>query len=439
MVRLNYQEALSWIHSRERFGINPGLSRIEYMLACLGNPHLDLKVIHIAGTNGKGSTAAFTAAVLQEAGYRTGLYTSPYLESFTNRMAVDGTDVAEEALVLLVNKIKPVVEETSNILELGPPTEFEVVTALAFAYFAEIGVDYLVLEVGLGGRLDATNVIPQPLVSTITNISLEHVEILGDTVTKIAREKAGIIKTDSPVLTASQDVAVQEVFRQVAGAKEVPLYILGEDFLYETGQKDLAGQYFNYTGKNWVLKDLFIPLLGEHQVINAATALAGLELAGVSLMEESVRKGLRETFWPGRLEILQKNPLVVIDAAHNPAGIKHLRKALEELFLPTKLVMVLGILDDKPAGEVLQEIIPVTSQLIVTTAIHPTRAAKPQKIAAEAALLTDKPITISEKLRQAITTGYNLLSSEDVLCITGSFYTISEARRLILEEKIIVC
>lgn len=434
---LNCQEALSWIHSRERFGINPGLGRMEYILARLGNPHLDLKVIHIAGTNGKGSTAAFTATVLQEAGYRTGLYTSPYLESFTNRMAVDGTDVAEEMLVSLVKKVKPVVDEASTIPGMGSPTEFEVVTALAFAYFAETGVNYLVLEVGLGGRLDATNVILKPLVSIITNISLEHVEILGDTVSKIAREKAGIIKTGSPVLTASQDIVAQEVFRQTARAKKVPLYILGEDFLYATGQKDLTGQYFNYTGKNRTLKDLFVPLLGEHQVINAATALAGLELAGVSLTEDSIRNGLQKTFWPGRLEILQKNPLVVIDAAHNPAGIKYLRKTLEEIFPPTKLVMVLGILDDKPAREVLEEIIPVTSQLIVTTAIHPTRAAKPQKIAAEAALLTDKPITISEKLKQAIITGYNLLSPEDVLCITGSFYTISKARRLILEEQII--
>ena len=434
---MDYQEALSWIHSRERFGINPGLGRMEYILARLGNPHLDLKVIHIAGTNGKGSTAAFTATVLQEAGYRTGLYTSPYLESFTNRMAVDGTDVAEEVLVSLVKKLKPLVDETSSIPEMGSPTEFEVVTALAFLYFAETGVDYLVLEVGLGGRLDATNVIPRPLVSIITNISLEHVEILGDTVTKIAREKAGIIKTGSPVLTASQDVEAQEVFRQVAGAKEVPFYLLGEDFLYETGQKDLAGQYFNYTGKNYAWKNLFIPLLGEHQVINAATALAGLELAGISFTEDSVRKGLQKTFWPGRLEILQKNPLIVIDAAHNPVGIKYLRKTLKEIFPPTKLVMVLGILNDKPAREVLQEIIPVISQLIITTAIHPTRAAKPQKIAAEAALLTDKPVIVSEKLKEAIITGYNILSPDDVLCITGSFYTISEARRLILEEKII--
>ena len=432
---MDYSQALDWIHSRERFGIRPGLERMNYILAKLGNPHRKLKVIHIGGTNGKGSTAAFAASVLEEAGFKTGLYTSPYLESFANRMAVDGCDVEEEVLVSLVKKVKPLVEEVASHTELGPPTEFEVVTILAFLYFSWVKVDYLVLEVGLGGRLDATNVVSTPLVSVITNVSLEHVEILGDTVEKIAWEKAGIIKEGIPVVTASQNEGVLQVVGEVAAKKNAPLYRMDRDFAYTSGKSSLKGQFFSYRGFGKQYTNLFTPLLGEHQTANASTALAALELAGIPIAEQEIREGLAKVFWPGRLEILRDNPLVVIDAAHNLEGIKFLCKALS-VFPQGDTVVVLGILGDKSVKEILQEIVPVASRLIITKAIHPTRAADPQEVALRARRMTDGPVHAVADLSEAIREGARH-ASKGKLIITGSFYTISEARRLILQEKVI--
>lgn len=433
---MNYKEALNWIHSRSRFGINPGLIRIEHILAQVGNPHLELKVIHIGGTNGKGSTAAFTASILREAGYKTGLYTSPYLESFANRMAVDGEDVAEDILLSLAERIKSVVDNVTENTDLGAPTEFEVVTAMALLYFAETNVDYLVLEVGLGGRLDATNVIPSPLVSIITNVSLEHVDILGDTVAKIAREKAGIIKKKVPVVTASDNPKVLSLLQEVAKQHNASLYTVGKEMSYSIIKEDLKGQFFDYSGKGLNLKDLFIPLLGSHQATNATTALAALELAEIDISSINIRRGLQKTFWPGRLEIVNENPLVVIDAAHNLEGIKFLSKTLKETFPPGEKIIILGILGDKAVREVLIEILSVASRLIITKALHPTRAASPTEVAVEARKISNKPVEIVEDLKQAILTGYNW-ANEGTLCITGSFYTISEARRLVKEEKIL--
>lgn len=434
---MDYREALEWIHSRERFGIRPGLERVRCILSKLSNPHQQLKVIHIGGTNGKGSTAAFTASVLREAGFKTGLYTSPYLESFTNRMAVDGQDVAEDVLVSLVEKVKPIVEEMADKNGLGPATEFEVVTALAFLYFAQVGVDYLVLEVGLGGRLDATNVVEAPLVSVVTNVSLEHVDILGDTVSKIAFEKAGIIKKGVPVLTASCDPEVLEVLRQRATECNSSLYKVGEDVTFQQGKWDMRGQTFHYQGLRGSLADLFIPLLGEHQAVNAVTALAALELAGVQVAEETIRKGLKKTCWPGRLEILQEDPLVIIDAAHNIDGIKSLSRALQEYFPKESLVVVIGILKDKSIREILRILTPAAEQFIITRALHPSRAADPKAVAEEARRLTAKPVVAVDDLAEAIKKGQSLAAEGGILCVTGSFYTISEARRLIVEEKII--
>ncbi len=434
---MDYRGALEWIHSRECFGIRPGLERVRYILAELSDPHQQLKVIHIGGTNGKGSTAAFTASILREAGFKTGLYTSPYLESFTNRMAVDGQDVAEDVLVSLVEKVKPIVEEMADASGLGPATEFEVVTTLAFLYFAQVEVDYLVLEVGLGGRLDATNVVEAPLVSVVTNVSLEHVDILGDTVGKIAFEKAGIIKKGVPVLTASRDPEVLEVLRQRATECNSSLYMVGEDVTFLQGKWDLKGQTFHYQGLKGPLADLFIPLLGEHQAVNAVTALAAVELAGVQLPEEAIRGGLKKTYWPGRLEVLKEDPVVIIDAAHNYDGMKSLSRALHEYFPKEGLVVVIGILKDKSIREILRLLIPAAEQFIITRALHPTRAADPKAVADEARRLTSKPVVAVDDLGEALKKGRDLAAGGGILCVTGSFYTISEARRLIVEEKII--
>ena len=436
---LDYREALQWIHSRERFGIRPGLDRIRIILEELSNPHRELKVIHIGGTNGKGSTAAFAASILKESGFKTGLYTSPYLESFTNRMAVDGRDVPSETLTSLVEQVKPIVDRISEQDHLGPPTEFEVVTALALLHFARSDVDYLVLEVGLGGRLDATNVVETPLVTVITNVSLEHTEILGDTVAKIAAEKAGIIKSGVPVLTAAAHPEAITVIMERAAEMGSPLYRVGDDFSGRRGETSLKGQFFEYRGPKGTLKDLFIPLLGEHQVVNAVTALAALELAGLNLSEDLLRKGLHSTSWPGRLEILREDPLVVIDAAHNPDSMRTLSRALEDHFPRGNRVVVLGILGDKSVEEMLKTILPAADRFVVTRALHPTRAAAPEEVVARARGLTDKPVEAVENLGEALIRGRELAAAAagGALIITGSFYTVSEARRLIAVEEIL--
>ncbi len=433
---MDYREALQWIHSRERFGIKPGLDRIRCILEEFSNPHRELNVIHIGGTNGKGSTAAFAASILREAGFKTGLYTSPYLESFTNRMAVDGRDVTAKTLTSLVEQVKPVVDRISAAGTLGPPTEFEVVTALALLHFSRAQVDYLVLEVGLGGRLDATNVVESPLVSVITNVSLEHTDILGDTVAKIAAEKAGIIKEGVPALTASRDPEALEVLTRIATERSAPLYRVGADYTFETGRKSLKGQFFSCRGRGVSLENVFIPLLGEHQVQNAVTALAALDLAGIPLAEGLLRQGLKTVSWPGRLEILQEDPLVVIDAAHNPDSMRNLGQALEEYFPRGNRVVVLGILGDKSIPDMLRNILSAADRFVVTRALHPTRAAEPQAVAAEIGRLTSKPVEALPDLTEALRRGRDLAEG-GTLCVTGSFYTISEARRLMVEERVL--
>ncbi|HHX77465.1 MAG TPA: bifunctional folylpolyglutamate synthase/dihydrofolate synthase [Firmicutes bacterium] len=431
-----YQEALQWIHTRERFGIKPGLERMEYLLKGLGNPHQGLKVIHIGGSNGKGSTAAFTASLLKAAGYKVGLYTSPYLKAFSNRMVVDGVEVGEETLISLVERIKPLVEAASGA-EPGPPTEFEVVTAMAFLYFAKAGVDYLVLEVGLGGRLDATNVVENPLVSVITNISLEHTAVLGNTIKEIAREKAGIIKEGVPVVTSAQNSEALEVIEVAAGKKKAPLFIAGRDYFFKAGDAGLRGQYFSYQGRETNYQDLFIPLLGRHQLDNAAAALASLEAAGLKTKDKDIRQGFKDTSWPGRFEILKHDPPVVIDAAHNPAAARRLREALADYFPGKGIVLVLGILGDKAVKEFLTELIPAARLVILTRAMHPTRAQDPEETAVLARGLTSNPVIVVDSLREALLTAGNRTLPGEAVCISGSFYTISEARRLLTEEKII--
>ncbi len=431
-----YQEALQWIHARERFGIKPGLERMEYLLDGLGNPHRRLKVIHIGGSNGKGSTAAFTASLLKTAGFKVGLYTSPYLKAFTNRMAVDGVEVGEETLVSLVERIKPVVEAAAAA-EPGPPTEFEIVTAMAFLYFAEAGVDYLVLEVGLGGRLDATNVVVSPLAVVITNISLEHTAVLGNTIKEIAWEKAGIIKEGVPVVTSVQNSDALDVIEEKARERKAPLFIAGRDYFVKAGDAGLWGQYFSYQSRENGYQDLFIPLLGRHQLENAAVALACLSAAGLKIREKDIRQGFRDISWPGRFEILKHNPLVVIDAAHNPAAAGRLKQALADYFPGKGIVLVLGILGDKAIKEILTKLIPEARLVVLTRAIHPTRAQDPEETAVLARGLTSNPVIVVDSLKEALITARSRTLPGEVVCITGSFYTISEARRLITEEKII--
>jgi len=427
---LDYGEALSWIHSIGRFGMNQGLQRIELLLRYLGDPHKKLKFLHIGGTNGKGSTAAFAASVLEAAGYRVGLYTSPYLEQFTNRMSINGSDISRERLVELVQRVKPLVEKIATESPYGHPTEFEVVTALAFCYFAEEAPDIVVLEVGLGGRLDATNTV-QPLVTVITTISLEHTQVLGDTVEAIAREKAGIIKAGSPVATQAGGSAL-EVLQNVCREKNVPLFSLGKDFSGEKIAGDLKGQSFNYRGLRHNFSNLHIGLLGDYQIDNAALALAALELLeekGFAIPDEAFRRGLHNTRWPGRLEIMRRSPLVVIDGAHNLEAFRKLRQVLKRTFAYRHLILVLGILGDKAVEEILQEILPVADVLIITTPNSP-RAAKPRDLEKIASKMISAPVYVEESIPNAVKLALSLARAPDLVLVAGSLYLISDVREL---------
>ncbi len=438
-----YRRALDWIHNIGRFGIKPGLQRIEALLSLLGNPHRRLKYIHIGGTNGKGSTAAMIAAVLQASGYRTALYTSPYILAFNNRMSVNGCDIDSSELVRLVEQVRPLAETIDKDDHLGPLTEFEVVTALAFTHFALRRPDIVVLEVGLGGRLDATNVV-SPLVTMITNISLDHTGVLGDTVESVAREKAGIIKPGVPVITGTTDPSARQVI--VAGCRERQadlFYALpawekppsGVKSAWCTRREITAeGQRLDYAGFDRSFEELHIPLRGRYQVANTALALAGLEQlarCGFTFSEGDLRRGLSETIWPARLELLRRKPLLILDGAHNPAAMRELAASLPEHFKYRRLLLVLGAMADKDLA-MFDFILPLADKVILS---RPgiSRAAEPEALAAFLKKRFWGMVHIEQKVGCALDKALTLADADDAVLVTGSFYTVSEARAYYLD------
>lgn len=444
-----YREALEWIHGLGRFGIKPGLERVNAMLELLGNPQFRSRFVHVAGTNGKGSTAAMLASILRAAGYAVGLFTSPYLLSFTNRMAVNNADIDQGELVRLVSRIKPIVKQLQNDPELGHPTEFEVVTVLALVYFATSGVDLVVLEAGLGGRLDATNIVT-PLISIITNISLEHTDVLGHTIEEIAFEKAGIIKQGKPLITAAEDQRALGVFEKRCQDLDCPCYrvfppreaaeqLVDQRPVSIMKQITEDGQFFDYYGFDHEQPDLFIPLRGKYQLLNAATALAAVELLGedgFTISRAAILKGLAETYWPGRLELLQKEPLVIMDGAHNPAAMEKLAEAVPSYFKYKRLVLVIGMLADKDTAAMLKSLIPLSDIVIFTRPLLP-RAADPQNIADYVAdhLRLVKDYYVIKDYRQALDKAFALAEPEDAILVTGSLYTVSDIRAYYLLSK----
>ena len=456
MNQLTYQEALDWIHGiGKSAGIRPGLERMHTLLDKMGNPQQQLKCVHIGGTNGKGSTASTMAYVLEKAGYRVGLYTSPYLESFTNRMSINGKDITPQELAREVSNLRPLVEEVSSIPELGQVTEFEVVTALAFRYFANHHPDVVILEVGLGGRLDATNVIT-PMVSIITNVSREHVDYLGEEISGIAGEKAGIIKEGVPVVTAAENPEVLQVIKEKAREKKAPLCRVLPSWLKEGTENNphgelleeervfygerrvhAEGQFFSYRGKSGEYRDLFLSLLGDYQVVNAATALAGLEFLkerGYTITQESMREGLGEVCWPGRMELVRHSPRVVLDGAHNPAAVDQLSHALKEHFSYNKLILVLGILKDKDASRMLGSLVPMAERVLVT---YPPvfRGTDPKDIAEKARAFTEAPVEVVPEIPGAVDKALGLASPEDLVLICGSLYVVADARKYLTQPR----
>lgn len=433
---ITYPEALKYIYDLDKYGIKLGLKNIEYLLFLLGNPHQKLNIIHVGGTNGKGSTSSLICSILKSAGFKVGLYTSPHLVDFTERMKINYRSINQKKVATLLERIKPLVEKVAHTPYYTHPTFFEVITAMAFIYFFEEKVDFLVLEVGLGGRLDATNVC-EPLISVITHIDYDHMDKLGNSLEEIAREKGGIIKSGGIVITSNQFEKVDQEINKIARQRNSIIYKVGREIKYEIIKSDLKGIIFNLHGiyNNYI--NLPTPLLGRHQAENAATAITAVEalkIKGICISEKEIRDGLEKVKWPGRLEIIQKNPMIVLDGAHNPNGMKVVRQTLEEIFYYHRLVLVLGIFADKDYKEMIKIIAPLADLIIATKAKNP-RATPPQIIAKEAAQYIDRnKIMVTKNIPQAIDYAIFNSNEDDLICITGSLYTVGEAKRYFIRH-----
>jgi dihydrofolate synthase/folylpolyglutamate synthase len=412
-----YQQSLDYLYRLEKFGMIFGLTQVEKILNAIGNPHKEIQAIHIGGTNGKGSTAAMMSSILQKEGYRVGLYTSPHLIRFTERIKVNGKEIEKEEVAALVGWMRKEIEAAG----ITPPfTFFDFTTAMALHYFKQKLVDLAILEVGLGGRLDSTNVV-DPLISIITNIAKDHEDYLGRSILKIAREKAGIIKKGRPLITAATQPQVLRLFSKVCQEKGSPYYRVGKDFLYVRAE--------DREGLNRKLWGIHLNLKGFHQVINATTALGAMEVLedlGYCVSTEAMVEGVREVDWPGRLEMVSSSPGVILDGAHNPAGALVLKESLEKEFQYQHLILLIGIMKDKDIRSMLHLLAPLADHIILTKP-HTDRATPPVLLK-KALGQNGKKAEIAEDLKEAIERGLSLTQKEDLLCITGSLYTVGEAR-----------
>jgi dihydrofolate synthase/folylpolyglutamate synthase len=479
---MSYSETVNYLYNLQKYGIKFGLDNISRLMSALDNPHTSFLSVHVAGTNGKGSTSAIIASILKTAGFKVGLFTSPHIISFTERIRVNGEEITENEVIELAEEIKDIVVHLGDF----SPTFFEVVTAMALLYFKRKKVGIAVIEVGMGGRLDATNIIT-PEISIITNISYDHREFLGGTLKEIAHEKAGIIKRGVPVIASYQEPEAMDVIEKKAEEKDSELYIYGKDFSSVLKREDISEICFDYWSSNaLMINDLILPLTGEHQMQNASVAIKaativlnnnmlkrrngetenGREKTVISpihrftdspIQEEHIikliRNGLAATRWPGRLEIVEEEPPILIDGAHNPAAAIALSKALKK-FSPGKnkrIILVLGIMGDKDARGIMEPLLPLASEIILTAPAY-SRSASPEKLAGIAASLGFFDVRIAPAMKDAVematedsyklqVTSYKLKDNKNsifethnsklnspVIVITGSFYTIGEAK-----------
>jgi dihydrofolate synthase/folylpolyglutamate synthase len=425
---MNYDEAVEWLFSIRRLGAERTLEPVYGLLKPLGDPYKSFKSIHVTGTNGKGSTSAMIASILRAAGYKVGLFTSPHLMEFTERIVVDGEQIPRADVVRLLERIRPIVEELHKGPEPIRPLFFDIVTAMAFKYFKEVCVDFAVLEVGMGGRLDATNVV-QPLVSVITNVSLEHTEVLGNTVLEIAREKGGIIKPGGVLVTATQDDEVYALFKEICGRLGSRIFRVGKDITFRKGISSLEGQSLRIKGLRGSY-DLFTPLLGDHQLLNASAAVGAVEalsFSGVDVPAEAIARGLREVRWPGRLEVMQRRPLVVLDSAKDAEAMRALKEAVKG-FRHRRLIVVVSISSDKNIPLMIGYLTEVADRFIVTTHSVMGRAARPNIIVDEVTR-HGKPCEVIAGVDEAVDRAISLAGEDDMVLVTGSVFLVGEARR----------
>ena len=416
------QEAVERIHQEAWTGRKPGLSRTLELLQKVGDPHRKLKFVHITGTNGKGSTAAMVASVLAQAGLRTGLYTSPHLWRFHERFQVNGQPIPDDTLGRLAQQVL----QAGTGME-DPATEFELMTAVGMLYFLEAGCDIVVLEVGLGGRLDSTNVIPAPEAAVITNIGLEHTQELGNTRALIAQEKAGIIKPGCRTILYHQSREVEEVVEEACRRTGVELTVTRPEELELLSLSPL-GQTFRYRGQG----PFRISLLGEHQLQNAAVALETLWALGDlgwPVTGQAIEKGLEKTVWPARMELARRHPDVLLDGGHNPQCMAALHKALEQLYPGKKLLFLTGVLGDKDYPAMMGELLPL-AKAFVTITPDSERALSAQDLAAYLESRGGQA-TPCQTTQEGLERVLELAGPEDTVCVCGSLYMIGQVRHLL--------
>ncbi|WP_271629779.1 bifunctional folylpolyglutamate synthase/dihydrofolate synthase [Caldicellulosiruptor sp. DIB 104C] len=424
-MSMTYEEALEYIHGTYKFGMKLGLENIKRLLELMGNPHKDLRIIHIAGTNGKGSTCAFINQMLIEAGFKVGLYTSPYLEFFNERIRINNLPISDEELAGITKYVK---DKIDLMISQGfnHPTEFEIVTAIAFEYFKRMNVDFVVLEVGLGGRLDATNVIESPELCIITSIGYDHMDILGQTIEQIAYEKAGIIKEGSTVILGLQRYKEAiDVISKVCKQKNANLVEVGSD--YKIVKNTLDGVIFDCITPKGIYKNLEIKLLGVHQVENALNCIYAFEYLSdkYNIGTGALVKGLLNAKWNGRFEIISKEPLVILDGAHNIDGMRVLVDSCKQYLKDRRIIAVVGILKDKEYQKMLSEIINLTSDVIFTLVPYQKRAFLDNE-AKEIAL--DYGFDFIEDFKEAIDVSLKKAEKDSAILICGSLYLVGPAR-----------
>ena len=435
---MTYREAIDYLGSFVNYEKRSGydykgsfrLDRMRKLAGLLGSPQNDIKSIHVAGSKGKGSTSVFVQSVLKEAGFKTGLYTSPHLVSFRERIRINDSLISEEDLSRLLEKVRAAVDRLDD-----KPSFFEVYTAIAYLYFKENNVDFAVYEVGLGGRLDATNII-EPLVCAITPISYEHTNILGRTLKEIASEKAGIIKKDSICVIAPQDKEALDAIKDILKKNNARSIIVGKDILFKELKAAEESERFSIFGLSDKYPILETKLLGSHQIVNAATAIGvidGLKLRGITIPAKAIIDGIKNARWEGRLEVMSKRPLVILDGAQNKASASSLSIAIKKRFKYKNIILVLGISKDKDIKGILEELLPMAGTVILTKACIKERACEPSDIK-RFIDTKDKNIFLTSGVEEALAKAIALTAQEDLILITGSLFVVGEARDILTRQ-----
>lgn len=425
---MNYKETIDYIHNRSRFNSGKGLDRIKKLLKKLGEPQLSLKCIHIAGTNGKGSTTAMISSILMAQGYKVGMFTSPYLEEFEERIQINGCNIPKERLCQVMSKVAEA-ERVIDPIGKDTPTEFEIITAAMFLYFKEENIDYAVIEVGLGGRLDPTNIII-PLVSVITSISYDHMALLGNSIEEIAWEKAGIIKEKVPVVSYPQQKKASSVIERVAFEKNSKLIVVKEDSTELLKIEDNYQVVKIITEKS--IYTVALALLGKVQIYNCAVVIHTIEVLrdlGVTISEQAIYEGLKKVTWKGRMEIMSTNPYVLLDGAHNIDGIEKLAQSIDIYFKYKRLYLIIGILEDKQLEDMLAVITPKADKVIAVTP-NSFRGESAEKLRDRIIKYNPEALAMNS-YEEAVKYAMSLCSKEDLLVICGSLYMIGNMRKII--------